>query len=119
MLYYIIFIILYKLCYIVKHRIASYYITKYHITSHLITSHYILSIFVLHLHLYYLINVTTYYSAHAGFFICVLTTILVDLKGVEDVAKTQALLALFVGSGVLVSTPFAGKKESDDQLIKL
>ena len=53
---------------------------------------------------------TTYYICYyiAGAFFTVTTTVVVDLLGIENAARGQAISSLFMGSGFLLGTPFAG-----------
>ena len=43
-----------------------------------------------------------------GAFLSVQSTVLVDLLSVDKIAKSQALLGIFIGLSALVVTPFAG-----------
>ncbi|ESN94728.1 hypothetical protein HELRODRAFT_193770 [Helobdella robusta] len=47
-------------------------------------------------------------SFFLGCYLSVMSTVVVDLVGVEHVAKSQGLLALFVGIASTISTPFSG-----------
>jgi len=44
----------------------------------------------------------------AGCFLTIQSTVLSDLVGVENIARAQAFLLLFIGVGALVGIPLAG-----------
>lgn len=47
-------------------------------------------------------------SISNGGFYCVQSTVIVDINGIENAARSQALLGFSSGLGILVSIPFAG-----------
>jgi len=44
----------------------------------------------------------------AGGFFSTLATVLVELNGIENIAKSMAILNLAIGTGCLLATPFSG-----------
>ena len=47
-----------------------------------------------------------------GGFFCIMTTILVDLKGIENIARAQSISAMSIGLSLLVATPFSGESNT-------
>ena len=53
----------------------------------------------------------------SGCFLTVQPTVLVDLMGVERIARSQAFVNIFQGTGSLVGVPLAGKQYKIEVLI--
>lgn len=67
------------------------------------------NIFSMH---YVLFQSNLYSVPVAGGFLAILTTLLVDLNGVANIARSVSIWSLSVGTGMLFSVPFAGSTKS-------